>query len=641
MRVRLVQSLLILQIVTILVCTSLHAIAQTTAPTPLPPTVSGPSFSDSLGTLATRARQLLPIIRSELEGPLLPWLEDVSWGVAVLVIFAGFARIWRENSGAGADLFWWFARVGIIFALMGSGPTLVSRLSEIGQGIAIGGDGQAVLNKFYRSQRDIFDINYIKFVQGTFTVKDTSVKPVPGGVLGVIFSTETSIPDATRKLESLSRDMSLLFDGLNLARGVLSFGDFFLMMLGGVLLIASRLAAPIMIAVAIDRNLGQKISYPYLWGVVVLTLIWPMVSLIIKSFAYAAGNIAMAVGDQPVYAFDEATMQIIRNSQTAPVYTVMIAAVIMLIAGLCLWASPLIAYHISMGRVYESVSTTVSSWTGALVGAGIEYVSSSMAAAVTRQAEQIQAQAAYSSEVTRAEAGQVAGNLGVRARQTEKLAQLFAQRGQQIYLANAGRDFQNSSVYAQNIQNYSTMMAGRTKENNENRISGKQQLDTLSGGAIGDAFGIGGGAIGRLGPDGMIIGNTLQQGGNVGKFWLQGKAVVNGAGGRTQNIKEYYDAAAKSLSTYADSMYGAQGKYADAQIGAASTYANQTAGGINRAAGLEREANRVIYSGAVSAAMQVQTATIEAARLRSIAAVMNAVGHSISRCTEQGMALRF
>jgi hypothetical protein len=52
-----------------------------------------------------------------------------------------------------------------------------------------------------------------------------------------------------------------------------------------------------MIAAAIDRNLAQRISYPYLWGVVVLTLIWPIVSLIIKFLAYAAGNIAMAVGD--------------------------------------------------------------------------------------------------------------------------------------------------------------------------------------------------------------------------------------------------------------------------------------------------------------------------------------------------------
>jgi hypothetical protein len=636
------QPLLVLQMITILTCLSLSSFAQTPSPTPTPqPVAGGPSFSDSLSTLAIRARQLMPIIRSQLEGPLLPWLEDISWAVAVLVIFAGFARMWRENSGAGADLFWWFARVGIILALMGNGPTIVNRMAEAGQGLAVGGDGQAVLNRFYREQRDLFDVSYINFVKGTFTVKDTSVTPVPGGVLGVIFSTETSIPDATRKLESLSRDMSLLYDGLNLARGVLSFGDFFLMMLSGVLLIASRLAAPVMIAAAIDRSLAQKISYPYLWGVVVLTLIWPIVTLIIKSLAYAAGNIAMAVGDQPVYAFDEATMQIIRNSQTAPVYTVMIAAVTMLIAGLCLWASPVIAYQISVGKVYESVSTTISGWAGALVGAGLEYVSASMAAAVTRQADQVQAQGTFNAEVARADAGLLAGYMGIRARQGEKLAQIFAQRVQQITLANAGRDFQNSLAYAQSGHTYRTWMAGRTKENEDNRVAGRQQLEMQKWGAIGDVLGTGGGSLSRLGVDGLMVGMTLQQGGNLLKWWMQGKAVIDGAGGRTRNIKEYYDAAAKSLNAYTGDLYGAHGTFADAQVGAAKTYASQVAGGVNKAAGIEREANLVTYQGAVSAATQMQAATIEAAKLRSIATVMSAVGHNIAHSAAQGMALRY
>src|SRR5262249_50764762 len=133
----------------------------------------------------------------------------------------------------------------------------------------------------------------------------------------------------------------------------------------------------------------------------------------------------------------------------------------MLIAGLCLWGSPYIAYQLSVGRVYEGVSTTISSWVGQLVGAGIEYYSSSMAASISRQAETMQAQGQYSGEVTRAEAGREAGYLGIRARQSEKLAQLFAQRGQQISLANAGRDFQNAATYQQSMHNYRTMMAGR------------------------------------------------------------------------------------------------------------------------------------------------------------------------------------
>ncbi|MCI0389660.1 MAG: hypothetical protein MOB07_12985, partial [Acidobacteria bacterium] len=463
--------LAVAQIITIIVCLSAVAPAQPPgapifppSPQPSPPTVptdtGGKTFSENLAALAIRAADLLPVIQNEIEGPLLPWLEKLAWGLAALIVIAAFAKMWRENAGAGVDLFWWFARLGVIFALMGSGPLIVDRMADIGQAIAVGGDGGAVLNRFYVKQRNSFDLAYVKFSEGMFTVKDTSVQPVPGGVLGVIFSTESSIQDASRKLDKISKDMSLLYDGLNFARGVMSFGDFFLTMLGSFLLIAMRLAAPIMIALAIDRSLAQKVTYPYAWGVAVLTLIWPVVALVIKSIAYLAGNIAMALGDRPVYKFDEATMSIIHSSLQQPVYTVLIAAIIMLIAGLCLWGSPYIAYQLSVGRVYEGVSTTVSSWVGQLMGAGIEYYSSSLASSISRQAEVTQAQGQYFGEVTRAGAGLERDNLQARASRiigvtsaqgslTSQLAGIEAGRMQQVLGLEAEKQFGLKSLDAQ------------------------------------------------------------------------------------------------------------------------------------------------------------------------------------------------
>src|SRR5262245_13998207 len=104
-------------------------------------------------------------------------------------------------------------------------------------------------------------------------------------------------------------------------------------------------------------------------------------------------------------------MQVITNSLSQPVYTIAIAAAIMTVAGLLLWMSPVIAYQIGRGKVYEGVSTTGSGWVGALVGAGVELYSAQMAAAITNQAERVQAQGTYAAEVTRAEAGLDAGNL--------------------------------------------------------------------------------------------------------------------------------------------------------------------------------------------------------------------------------------
>src|SRR4030095_15800414 len=124
-----------------------------------------------------------------------------------------------------------------------------------------------------------------------------------------------------------------------------------------------RLASDLMIALAVDRSLAQRVTYPYVWGAVVLTLIWRIVVLIIKSIAYMGGNVAMALGDDKVFhTFDDQAMRIIQNGD--PFYTALFAALIMLISGLCLWASPYIAYQLSVGRVYEGVSQTISSWVG-------------------------------------------------------------------------------------------------------------------------------------------------------------------------------------------------------------------------------------------------------------------------------------
>src|SRR5262249_49962324 len=370
--------LAVAQTIIIAVCLSAPAPAQSTrAPSPTPTATSKPSLSDSLVEMATRAKALLPIIRDEVEGPLSPWLEKLSLLVAGLVMVAAFARLWRENEGAGVDLFWWIVRLGIVFALLGSGPKIVDVMSTTGKQIAEGSESapgpvnSSVLLQFYGRQRVAFDLAYQDFTKQVFMVNGEKVTPSPiPPRMGVLWSDESSIPDPAKKLESISTDMPRLFDSLNFSRAVISFGDLFLTILGGFLLIAMRLAAPLMIALAIDRSLAQRVTYPCLWGVVVLTLIWPIIVLIIKSIAYMGGNIAMALGDkQPFYLFDERTMGIIKNGGQQPVYTVVFAAAIMLIAGLSLWASPYIAYQLSFGGGYETVSQTISGWAGYLRGA--------------------------------------------------------------------------------------------------------------------------------------------------------------------------------------------------------------------------------------------------------------------------------
>jgi hypothetical protein len=684
----------ITQVLTILACLSVltHAQTQNPTPSPSPPPsagTGGESFSDYLRSVMSTAANLLPIIQNEVEGPLLPWVSSIAWGVAILITYFSFARIWRENAGAGVDLFWWFGRLAICITLMGSGPLIVTQLSDMGFRLAVGDDGVSVggsvLNNFYLKQRTSFDNAYIKFSRGHFTVQSTPVQPVPGGVQGVLFSIESPMQGTTRKLDEISKSMPLLFDSLNLARGVISFGDFFLMMLSSILLIAMRLTAPVMIALAIDRNIAQKVTYQYVWGTIVLTLIWPIVALVIKSVAYLGGNIAMAVGDQPVYAFDAATMEIIKNGSQQPVYTIVIAVLIMLISGLCLWGSPYIAYQLSIGRVYEGVSTTVSSWVGQLVGAGIGYYSASMAAGIQRQADTLQAQGGFNAEVTRATTGQAAADLNARSAKLEKtigqqgslinqLAGIDAAKESSKYQATAEQNYNMASLDAQNKlekANIDTRRdlasadfeAGRQRENttiDADSWASERELYAAKTESVAHSLG---NIASAAGPKGQAIGGAVKLGGEAVGGGLRYNAIQARADGRQDAIDLYTDQAINNQGVAADDFKLSQDNYRRSMEGAtrerrqylhdavdrvagiseagARRGSDMIIGGYNQAYKMNIQANAMNARGAIKAATQVRDAAIEAARLRAVASVVSALGHNIARNIEQGLTLRY
>jgi hypothetical protein len=108
-----------------------------------------------------------------------------------------------------------------------------------------------------------------------------------------------------------------------------------------------------------------------------------------------------------VYQWNPQTMQEIMTSGAEPYHTVILAVLIMAIAGLSLWASPFLAYKVASGQIYESVSSIISGWMGAIVGAGVEFYSASAAAQINRQAEQMQALGVFGGEMMRAESGRV------------------------------------------------------------------------------------------------------------------------------------------------------------------------------------------------------------------------------------------
>jgi len=665
-----------------------------------------------ISALIGHAGALIPLLQNELEGPMLPWLERLSWGLAAVVFTFTFARMWRESSGAGADLFWWFGRAIICLALMGSGPAIISRLDTIGQSIAWGGsDGRtSVLYKFYDGQRKSFEVGYARFAKGYFTVEPTgeNIKPPAGGgaaVLGVLRDVVSSSQDVENKFESLSHDMPFLFSLLSFARGIMAFGDLFLLLLGGFLMIAVRLAAPIMIAVAIDRNLAQRMSYPLLWGVIVLTLVWPAVAQLIRAFAYMGGNLAMSLdASDYVYQWNPQIMQEIMTSGAEPYHTVILAIVIMTLCGLSLWASPFIAYKVATGQIYESVSSTVSGWMGAIVGAGIELYSSSLASSITRQAEEKQAQGHYQSEVTRATEGFKRDNLQARASKligitgaqgslTTTLAGIEGGRVQQIRGFEAEKQFglkgleaqtdlEKSNIWTRKDQAVADLQALQAREGKNIEIDRHNAQLELWGRKINEGSRFAGGVARAVGDGvgdamaprspkagmlarggGRVVGGGIEIIGSGADLYLQYRSIENRAAGRTEALNAYTDQAVRNQGAAAGRFDRAQDLYRErmktatigrandltgaADAGAAISSAGArrgygiTIGGYNQAYDLNLRGNRINYEGAVKAAAQARDATIEAARLRAVAAVVSSVGHNIARDMEQGMMLRY
>jgi len=680
-------------------CLNVPAFAQSPAPSPTPVATpsSGRTLSENIAGLVQRAGEMIPRLRAELESPLLSWFETISILLAALITLFSFARLWRENNGAGGDLFWWFGRLAVCLALLGSGPLLINYLNRMGKQIAQGDEinGNSALSRFYHAQRDSFNDSYQKFTEGLFTVKvngqDVPVKPGPNGtevVLGVLYDKEANIKDVERELDVSSWNMPTMFSVLSFARGIIEFGDLFLLMMGGFLLIAVRLTAPFMIAVAIDRNLANKISYPFLWGVVVLTLIWPVVSYLIRSLAYLAGNMAMAMGDSsPLYVWDPATVQVISNPLAQPIYTIVIAAVIMLITGLCVWFSPVIAYKVSMGQVCESVSSTVSGWAAAIIGTGVELVSAQAAAALGNQAGRAQAGGSYSGEVTRSSAALEAGNLGVKARQIAALAgarggqvaalgQIYGARTQAMMSAQTGMMFGINSAAAtttlskgdidvRNAQAIGDLGVKRDQQSSVIEINRAADEQNWVGGKIikgtdyaGDLLKGDGKSKGRsnLGEGVKIAGGTVglyeQYQSIQNRAEGQQDALNTATGGLMNNQINAAQGQSANQDVYFSQMTEAHQRYAQGQIDAANAGAPQAAGGVNRGtfitigginqgASLERKANTITFQGSVQAAGQVRDAAFEAARLYALSIVISSVGHHVARNLEQGLTLRY
>ncbi len=686
-------------LVTTFALLSVQVFAQAPQPSPTqaPP---AQSLADNIAALSVRASNLLPVLQSEFVAHLMSWVDGIAVGLAAVVLLYSFARLWREAGGVGVEAVWWCVRLGVCLFLLGSGPYIVNQLYLVGREIAEGGEmkgagGGSLLFEFYQAQRESFNESYQKFSEGHFTVdvqgETLELEGAPsntstGGLLGVVYDTEATVKDIDRKLDVTSYNMEMLFSLFNAGRAIVDGGNFWLIILGAILMVVAKLLAPFAVAVAIDQKLAQKFTYPYVWGVMVLTLFWPAVSYTLRALAYFFGNIAMATGDsEPLYVWHQVSMTAIRSPMQHPAYTLVIAAFCMTVTGAMLWVSPFVTAWLVAGKFYEGVSQVASGFAGAIIGTGVETYSQSAAEAVRTHAAKMQADAGYQADVTRSTGEYQGANLATRARQTmavagvrgnqaAQLGQIYAARTNQVMSAQAGMMFgvnsasataalSKSETHVRTAQGIGDLYAERAKgsaniENNRRADTQRWYGDKLIMGS--DYLGRTVRGDGKQGSTRSTAGAAIEMLGGAAGLHQQHQSIGSRADGQhlaldvatEKQITNRQDAARGQYANqdaYLSRMTQYHKEYAAGQTAAANASAGQAAGGVNRGAavqigginrgtGMEMQGNKVRFDSQVKASDITRDAAVQAAKLHALSNVMSRVVSKIAQEIEQGMA---
>lgn len=188
-------------------------------------------------------------------------------------------------------------------------------------------------------------------------------------------------------------------------------------------MIAFKLAVPWMIALSLDKSLAHEVSYKFARGVIVYTLVFPIVFHIISIIAFKIGTLGMAIYDgTPMYNVDPQTAAIIARPDIDPTFTFGVAVFMMAVAALCLVASPVISWKIAFGQTFEGIASVASGWMAAIVGSGINFVSARVGASLNNMAEKVQIEG-------QASAGLVSANAELNAATKSNAAGLHNQLG--------------------------------------------------------------------------------------------------------------------------------------------------------------------------------------------------------------------
>jgi len=407
---------------------ALPAMAQSPAPSPAPANNDQIAGVDALTNLVIVAGNMIPRIQEAIESPLVKGLENLAFWIAVIVMMFSFARLFRENDGAAKDLFWWCFRLAVVFTLFGAGRTIINTWSQIGYDIV----NVTEFRKVLWDAEIEFNTNYEKFTEGMFMVKATGVTDA----IAALTTDNVNLRNiANEAANPASWSLPNIFVGLTIARAILQFSQIFLALLSAFITIALRLFAPFAIALAIDRGLAQRISYPFVWSAAVFTMVTPLVSHILGYIVYQVGNMALTIIKPESQIFSLAADGSISgdpNIVGPATAACVVLIILMIISSLLLLASPYISYKLAFGQIFEAVSATAAGWMGALTATGIEIAGVTFGSALQRQASETRIEGQAQAEIARNLAIKEASDRQARAHNILGMQSAAASRAQSM-----------------------------------------------------------------------------------------------------------------------------------------------------------------------------------------------------------------
>lgn len=652
------------------------------------PTAAAGSPAQQVRSLTGIAREFVPAVKRVVEGAMLRRYTFLATILAQLIMLAALLKLQAEKPGATRDFFAQCARFIVLLPLITLGPWLISYLYALGYQLV------SPLRVPLEASAQEFNDSYTRFTLGIFTATDRGglYQPFPTGtdaIVGVLSDRPSSVKSVNQLLDPAQWDMTKLFTGLNLVRGIISFAEFLLIILSGFLMIAFRLAVPWMIALSLDKSLAHEVSYKFARGVVVYTLVYPIVAHIIEIIAFKIGTLGLAIYDgTPMYQVDPQTALLIASPNAEPVFCFGVAVFMMAVAALCLLAAPVIAWKISFGQTFEGIATVASGWMAAIVGSGINFVSARAGASLSNMAERLQvdAQASASTATARADYGAALqsntaslhnqlGSLNAQRVGTLLTTQAAAQRDQSNLLAayrnsvtnvqitqqaqsgmieadraQGNRTAQNQTALTQGQAALNAQIAGNTNE------QGWWTWGTELAGTVGGAVATGGTGTMAGSSLGSVVsrpGALLTEQKNI-ELQTMGQIGLSSANltRTTESNNAYAEARQEVENTRAAQTQAALGAQYQTQSGAVTTWQGQVSQAANTQAqlagqaateskGMLDRAAQMKLTGAQQAIGTLQGAGLQAAEYRRLASLLGQVGQNMARRVEEMGQYRF